>query len=335
MDDLEQARFRIYALEDGAVRAQALSFCLRVGLFDRLESGPVSAAALRDELGIPNRVLPALLAFCCSQGLLSRNPDGLFANSASASAFLVRTSPRYVGGRGLLFQGFYEAIRHLPESLATGMPWRDRGQRDMFEGFGKRDQRWFADGMFANAVHGGRWLVSQVDFSGHSRLLDVGGNAGGYAIAILEACPDLTATIFDLEPVRPLATERVAQAGLAGRVTFVAGSFFEDALPRGHDVVLLSSILHDWADEDARVVLANCARALEPGGTIVVTEPMLREDMTGPDHPSVSGLTMAVLGGENRTQGQIGRLLEEAGFRDCWCSEVGAQNSVVTAVKPA
>ncbi|HEX6032592.1 MAG TPA: methyltransferase, partial [Tepidiformaceae bacterium] len=85
--------------------------------------------------------------------------------------------------------------------------------------------------------------------------------------------------------------------------------------------------------DDCRRILSRCFAALEPGGTVVVTEPMLREDATGPEHPSVSGLTMAVLGGENRTPSRISAFLTEAGFADCWMSPVGEQNSVVTARK--
>lgn len=334
-NDLEQARFQIYALQDGAVRAQALTFALRTGMFDRLETGALSLDDLRFELGLSNRVLPALISFLSAQGLLARDEAGRIVNTVAASTFLVRGSARYIGGRGLLFSGFWEAIRSLPQALATGMPWTAEGQHDMFEGFGADEQRWFAEGMFANAVHGGRSLMEQVDFSTFERLLDVGGSAGGYATALLQRHPLLQATIFDVEGVRALALERAAENQVADRVAFVAGSFFEDSLPRGHDVLLLSSILHDWGDDDARAILRNCFAAARPGATVVITEPMLAEDFSGPDHPSVSGLTMAVLGGENRTRQRICALLVEAGFAGCWQSELLPQNSVVTARKPA
>lgn len=334
MDPLEQARFRIYALQDGAVRAQALAFCLRTGLFEYLAARPRTLADISSDLGLDMRVLPALVAFLCSQHLVERDEDGRFSTTEAANTFLLRSSPRYIGGRGLLFQGFYEAIGHLPEVLSSGRPWTPAGQHDMFAGFSEADQRWFADGMFANAVHGGAELLRAVDFSRFHRLLDVGGNAGGYTIAICRATPGLRASIFDLEPVRPLALERIRQAGMEGRIEFVAGNFFEDALPPGHDVILLSSILHDWDDGDCARILARCHAALSPGGTIVVTEPMLAEDATGPDHPAASGLTMALLGGENRTRSRIAAMLEEAGFTDARPGPLGPQNSTVTARKP-
>jgi len=94
MDELEQARFRIYALEDGAVRAQALTFALRTGLFDRVERSPATFAELSFELGISKRVLPALLAFLTSQRLLDRDSEGRITNTPASSTFLVRESSR-------------------------------------------------------------------------------------------------------------------------------------------------------------------------------------------------------------------------------------------------
>ena len=60
---------------------------------------------------------------------------------------------------------------------------------------------------------------------------------------------------------------------------------------------------------------------------------MLSEDATGPDHPAASGLTMALLGGENRTRKRIAEMLVEAGFGGVWMSELLPQNSVVTAIR--
>ena len=329
-DDLEAARRRIYALQDGAMRAQALAFCLRSGVFERLSSGPSTPK----ELGLAPRVAPALLAFLTSQGLAERDEQGRFRATPATDAFLVRSSSRFAGGRSLLFQGFHEQIGRVGEALGSGKPLEDAGQADLFGGFDDEDRRWFAEGMLANAIAGAEHLLCEVDFGPFRRLLDVGGSSGGYTLALLEAQPLLQATIFDLPAMRPLADERIAEHGLGDRCRFVAGSFFGDPLPRGHDVLLLANILHDWETAECRRILAVCHDAIEPGGTIVVVEPMLAEDLSGPDHASVSGLTMAMLGGENRTQSRIGELLEEAGLEDVWRSAIGAQNSVVTARKP-
>ena len=329
-DELEAARLRIYALQDGAMRAQALAFCLRSGLFERLARGPSAP----EELGLAPRVAPALLAFLASQGLAERDARGRFRATPATERFLVRSSARFAGGRSLLFQGFHERIGRLGEALESGRPLAEAGQAAMFGGFDAEDQRWFAEGMLANAIAGAERLLREVDFAPFRRLLDVGGGSGGYALALLEAHPALEATIFDLPALRPLAEERIAERGLGERCRFAAGSFFDDPLPRGHDALLLANVLHDWETAECGRILTACREAIAPGGTIVVVEPMLAEDLSGPDHASVSGLTMALLGGENRTQSRIGAMLEAAGFAGVRRSPVGAQNSVVTARAP-
>lgn len=311
------------------MRAQALAFCLRSGLFERLAESP----ATPDELGLAPRVAPTLLSFLASQGLVERDGQGRFHATLATKTFLVRSSPRFAGGRSLLYQGRYEQIGQLGEVLDTGRPLAESGLAAIFERFNDEDRRWFAEGMLATAISGAEHVLHEFDFSSHRRLLDVGGNSGGYALALLQAYPSLEATIFDLEAVRPLAEERIVGLGMRGRCRFAGGSFFEDPLPAGHDVLLLSNVLHNWDTPACQRILAACHEAVEPGGTIIVVEPMLYEDLTGPVFASVGGLTMTLLGGENRTQSKIGELLEEAEFGEVWRSEIGEQNSIMTARK--
>jgi SAM-dependent methyltransferase len=45
------------------------------------------------------------------------------------------------------------------------------------------------------------------------------------------------------------------------------------------DLVLVSNVLHDWGDSDCRRLLCNAARAVRPGGALVVHDTFL----DGPD----------------------------------------------------
>ena len=63
----------------------------------------------------------------------------------------------------------------------------------------------------------------------------------------------------------------------------MAGDFLEDpSLPGGHDTVMLSMVLHDWAEPRCRTILEKCWAALPRGGRVVIAELLVDDERTGP-----------------------------------------------------
>ena len=58
---------------------------------------------------------------------------------------------------------------------------------------------------------------------------------------------------------------------MADRCELVGGSFFE-AVPVGGDAYVLRDIIHDWEDDQAIVILANCRRAMADGARLLLVE---------------------------------------------------------------
>ena len=81
-------------------------------------------------------------------------------------------------------------------------------------------------------------IARQFPWAGYRTYVDVGTAQGDLAAQIALANPHLTGQGFDLPEVGPIFTEYVAGLGLSGRLTFAAGSFFTDPLPKA-DVVLM------------------------------------------------------------------------------------------------
>ena len=48
-----------------------------------------------------------------------------------------------------------------------------------------------------------------------------------------------------------------------------SGSFFE-SVPSGADAYVLKSVIHNWNDERARVILQRCSQAMAGRGKIIV-----------------------------------------------------------------
>ena len=113
----------------------------------------------------------------------------------------------------------------------------------------------FQASMAGRSEHEASDVVAAYDFGGIGRLVDVGGGHGILVGTILRSSPDLTAVLVDQSAVVEQARQRLAAEGVADRCQFVSGDFFAD-VPAGADAYLLSRVLHDWTDDDARRVLA-------------------------------------------------------------------------------
>ncbi len=110
------------------------------------------------------------------------------------------------------------------------------------------------------------------DFGRYSHVLDVGGNSGEFLLQICRRHVQLKGTVFDLPVVCRVGREHVAGQPGAGRVRFVEGDALNGGLPSGFDLVTFKSMLHDWPDEQATLLLVNASEALRPGGTLLVFE---------------------------------------------------------------
>jgi cyclopropane fatty-acyl-phospholipid synthase-like methyltransferase len=87
-------------------------------------------------------------------------------------------------------------------------------------------------------------LPTAYDFSRHRRVLDLGGGTGSWLIALLRHYPGLEGTLFDLPNAAAVARQRLASDPGAQRAQVVAGDFFKDPIPSGHDAVLIANVIH-------------------------------------------------------------------------------------------
>ncbi|MEU7959042.1 methyltransferase [Micromonospora humida] len=321
---------------------KTLAVGVEFGLFTRLAGGrTVTVAEAAAEFGLDERPADLLLSASASLGLLDKAGDG-YRNSALAEQFLVEGRPYYFGA-----QVRYSDLRtYLPwhrvgEALRGNRPltWDPQQQDSLFDTTDPELVAQFWDAMFATSRFTARALADAYDFGAHRRLLDVGGGAGAFPIEFCLRLPHLRATILDLPHVCVRAGERIAEAGLTDRIGTVAGDFLADpALPDGHDVILLSMILHDWDEPTNRALLARCHAALPPGGVIVISELLLNDERTGPPEAALMGMNMLVEteGGKNYSGAEYRRWLTDAGFVDVRTVpfEAPGANGAVLARRP-
>jgi ubiquinone/menaquinone biosynthesis C-methylase UbiE len=211
--------------------------------------------------------------------------------------------------------------------LATGgwKRWSDltdivRRGKDMITGTAfdikESEQEAFTGAMHAIACQMAPWIVAATKPGEAKKLLDIGGGSGAYTQAFLEASPGLTATIFDLPPVINMARQRLVTTGLLDRIQLVAGDFYTDELPRGHDLALLSAIIHQNSPEQNIELYRKIFCALQPNGRLVIRDHEMSSDHTQPTSGAIFAVNMLVVtpGGRTYSFEEIKSSLELAGF---------------------
>ncbi|KAH7553482.1 hypothetical protein ACOSQ2_030102 [Xanthoceras sorbifolium] len=121
-------------------------------------------------------------------------------------------------------------------------------------------------------------------FEGVERLVDVGGSAGDCLRMILHKHPNVREGInFDLPEV-------VAKAPKIPGVTHVGGDMFK-SIPAG-DAIFMKWVLTTWTDDECKLIMENCCKALPAGGKLIACEPVL------PNESDDSHRTRALLEGD-------------------------------------
>ena len=89
------------------------------------------------------------------------------------------------------------------------------------------------------------------------------------------------------------------------------GQSFFLPLPAGADLYLLKSVLGDWPDRQALIILTRCAEAARPVGRIVLLNGVSPDEVSG---PSPALLMMVLVGGKERSLSKFRELARAAGL---------------------
>jgi ubiquinone/menaquinone biosynthesis C-methylase UbiE len=323
MADAEQAKpiddvRGISAITYGFMASKALFAALEFDLFTHIAHRAASASALAEVTGIAENRLVTLLAALKSLGLVSE-VDGRLINAPATSRYLVAGAPgdfrdyvRFVNGAA-----GYESFRYLDRALRGDRVFQDKGWYEglVYEG-GIGGER-FSSAQHTGSLGPARLMARRVELKDRRKLLDVGGGSGAYSIAFCAANPQLSATILDFPQTIDTARRYAREAGLADRITNLAGNAVGVDWPAGHDVILMSYVWSAVGEADIAVLAKRAAAALPPGGLLLIHDFMVDDAREGPrfaawyllgsmlDNPSAVCLTPAY----------VERVLRDVGFR--------------------
>ena len=181
----------------------------------------------------------------------------------------------------------------------------------------------------------GEAIADSFDFSPFTKITDLGGATGGHLVGIVQRFPHLEGIVYDLEYNREAAEKGLATTDDTNRVRFETGNFFEDELPTGTDVILMSHVLHDWGRDRCLTILRRSHEALPAGGVVLTAEFLLNEEKTGPLLAAFQGLHVFYSNIEARqwTGSEIAAMMVEAGFSETEIRPIDPEQSIVIGRK--
>lgn len=290
-----------------------------LGLFDFISQSVASSDQIGNALGFTPRAVEALCNVLVCMGLLEKNLLG-FSLTETAGTYWVSQSPLYRGSEFFIRREDYPHKR-VVETLRTGkLPMSDGGKSlaevwekgEISHKSAQKMTTMMNSIILAPSIAAARSGV----FNGTKRLVDVGGGAGTFGLAIVTHCSETFVTVMDLPAVCEIAREKIAEFNMTSRIDVWPASFFSDRWPQGADALLVSNILHDWPVDQGRLILKKACDSLPSGGKIFIHEVLLDEGKVSPKMAVIFNLLMYMnFQSQQFTFSELKGILEGAGFR--------------------
>lgn len=257
----------------GAAFGRTLMVATKLGVFEALADGPMTASAVADRCGIDGRATEKVMNLLVGMRHLRRSGDGTYRLRKVARTWLLEGGSRSMRDMVLMKFLEWEWIGGLEAFVRTGEPL------DVHASMSADDWRLYQRGMRAQASLLGSWLARRLPMPANATaMLDIGGSHGFLSVALCRRHPELRSVVLDLPEAVEQAAPLLAAEGMGDRVVHRAGNALTDDLGTdAYDLILAFSLVHHFDAATNRELAARCARALRPGGLFVIGDLMRPE----------------------------------------------------------
>jgi len=306
---------------------------VRKEIFTILRNGSLDARQLADRMGTDPVYTRRLLDACVALGLLRKRGDR-YGNTEVSDTWLVKGNDKYQGNILLHSTNLWPAWEQLEEAVTTGKPVPHE------ESTRQPDEVYWTQ--YMQSQHERALSVQQdlllrsVDLSGRRRLLDVGGGAGSYTIALCQRYPELEGVVLDQEVALPVARRLIESLGLSDRIATLAADYTTDDFGGGYDVVLFSGTLCQEAPDVYSTLLKKAYQSMVTGGLVIIQDLMRMDGEENDPTLALYDLYLVLVywyhGGVHNAD-EIAYSLTSVGFGDIQKIPLEGLFSIITAVK--
>lgn len=302
----------------GYRETQLLYVVAKLGIADRLASGPMSAQELAVASGAHPSALYRVMRALAGLGVFHERTDARFELTEFAQPLRSDTVGSLHAlavsyGESWWWQSWGKTLQCVKQGMTAFELLDGRGIFDFL-----REQpdaaAVFNANMAAMTAGSADSVVAAVDWSGAGCVVDLGGGRGVLLSAVLRSQAGLNGVLFDQPAVVEGAGAFLREFVRAGRCQIVAGDIFA-SVPRGGDTYILKEVIHDWDDARCVEILRKCRSAMPDTGRLLIVERVIGPP-NAPSEGKIIDIVMLVMaGGKERTLDEYRELLERAGLR--------------------
>jgi ubiquinone/menaquinone biosynthesis C-methylase UbiE len=250
----------------GLLLARTIIAATAIGIFDALETGPLTPAEIAERCGSDPKATEKLVRALFACKYLKYGKNGFK---------LAPVSRRWLPKRA--FRSLHSAILHrsLDLRFMNFEEYVRYGKSQEFHSaLSQEEWRIYHQGQADHAAQMIDEVVVSLPLPSHATdLLDLGGGHGLYSVAFCRHYRNLRARVLDLQTTIGESEAKQTSDSAYSRVQFEVADIRTVSLrPQSTDVILLANVVHHFDCATNRSLMQRVAMALRPGGIVIVID---------------------------------------------------------------
>ncbi|MBC3795657.1 methyltransferase [Acetobacterium tundrae] len=252
--------------------SDALFTALEMDIFETIHvfgSQGATSGELSQTLCSNEAAVGRYLELLRSLGLLERYQE-FYTNSLLTQDYLLKESPLYQGDSILWRKNLIADWNTLKASLQSGGRVNFLSEDTSEDELDNRREKYIKAMDNIAKLKASECVTFFSSLSGE--ILDVGTGSGAMALAFLDKFPDTRATLLDIRQVLPQTKKIIEKTPFSDRVDYHPGNILEPewGLTKKYQLIILSNIVHAYAEAENELVLSTATKHLTDDGILLI-----------------------------------------------------------------